>query len=334
MAKHRSISQDEIMLEYVSFGELLSNEDLESLRSPYNKSVMIMLNTFLKPIIIEYKNSLGQYTIITPISSNLDITKNFIDNRILRKEYETKSYTESLKAAFGVLRNNDVNEAWTPSAPDHPMVRRSFIAFQKELRVVKKEMIESIKNEEYFPLNYNFGNTNDMYKMTNDQKINREKMLEIKNRDPEKFNILWTSGDFHLATIVARLEKASFPELLLMREEILSKNNISVSIKDYGLTVNEINAGLQSSSKTNERYLFKCFVDGNINLKGVLQILRNLDKIDPAEKHLAIRTVQALTNDFDCRFEKKEENQKSFPYIKKFLKKYNVSAHKKWREEK
>lgn len=328
----RKSPNKEITQEYVVFGESLSNEDLASLRSHFGKPLIEMLNMFFEPLVIDYKRKVGEYTIIIPISSNLDISKNAIDTRLLRHNYETKSYTEAFRASFGVFRNNDINTAHHVAPPDHPMVRTAFISFQKQLRLAKKEMEQNLEDRTFIPLDYKYQNTNDLYNLTKEQKYNREKLFIQQSQDTDKFNQIWVRGEFHLATIIARLELATAQELIMAREEILNKNEISVKIQDYGLTINEIMSGLLISNKPNERIIYKCFIEGNLNLKAILIILRNLDKIDPNDRFLAKRVIQTLVKDPDLRFHLSIESKQSILPIRKFIKKYNLPTHRNWRK--
>lgn len=328
----RKSPNKEITQEYVVFGESLSNEDLASLRSHFGKPLIEMLNMFQEPLIVDYKRKIGDYTIIIPISSNLDISKNCIDTRLLRHNYETKSYTESFKASFGVFRNGDINSAHYVAPPDHPMVRMAFISFQKQLRLAKKEMEQNIEDKTFIPLDYKYQNTNDLYNLTKDQKNNREKLFLQQSQNADSFNQIWIKGEFHLASIISRLELASSPELIMAREEILNKNEISVKIQDYGLTINEIFSGLLVANKPNERIIYKCFIEGNINLKAILMIMRNLEKIDINDRFLAGRTIQTLVKDPDLRFHLSLESKQSILAIKRFIKKYNLPTHRNWRK--
>lgn len=327
----KKIRGKEIIKEYLNFAESLNNEDLKSLRSHFNKKTIIQMLQVRSGLIVSFKNNKDNYNLFTFLSTNIDNSKNFIDNKNLRKEYDNgSSYADSFKKSIGNFFTNEIEECFYLSAPDHPMVRQDFVKYQKTLREKKKLFSKEIENNNFIPFDYSFGNINDIRKLTNEQKINREKMLDLKNIDQEKFNILWVRGDYHLATIVARLEHTKNQETLMMREEILNKNQISVEIKDYGLTITEIFNGLQIANKSIEKYLYKAFVEGNINLKAMVLIIRNINIIDENDKGLSIKVIQSLANDFDMR---KKEDLDKYILVRKFIKKYNLPTHNNWKKE-
>jgi len=319
-----------VVKEYINFGETLNEEDLSSLKSHYNKPVNEMI-TPNSTLVVDFKKDEGKSTLITVISNNLDNSKNYIDNKILRQEFEKGTYSNALKKSLGLFFNNEVNEAFSPYAPDHPMVRQKFKKYQRILRDQKKELYKSIDNNIYIPLNFKFGNVDEVKKMNNYQKNERAKMLKLKEQDPEKFNTLWVCGDYHLATFVSRLERTKYQETLMMREELLKRNQISVEVKDYGLTIAEVMNGLQVANKTNEKYLYKAFVEANINLKAIILIIRNNNLIDENDRLLALKTIQMLTNDPDMRF--LSDDIDKYTQIKRLIKKYNLPVHNNWKKD-
>lgn len=326
----KKIRGKEVVREHINFGETLNNEDLSSLRSPFTKPINDMLSP-ISTVIVDYKLSKEKYALITIISNNLDNSKNFIDHKSLRKEYETKSYTEAFKNSLGVFFNNEINEANFPNAPDHPQVRQDFIKYQKKLRASKQEMARMISQNEFIPLDFSFGNVDDIRMLTETQEVQRTKMLKLKDEEPEKFNLLWSSGEYHLATLVARLEQTTYPETLMMREEILKRNNITIEVKDFGLTTSEMMNGLQVANKTNEKYLYKAFVEGNINLKAMILIIRNNNLIDENDRFLALKTMQLLSNDPDMRHAATDADK--YLQVRRLIKKYGLPVHNNWKKD-
>lgn len=326
----KKIRGKEVVFEYANFGETLNNEDLSSLRSPFTKPPIEMLSPG-NILIVDFKKDPGIYFLIKIISSNLDNSKNFIDLRKVRKQYENLTFLDSIKNSVGIFFNNEINESNYLNAPDHPLVRQNFIKYQKGIRHLKKEMFDLIQSNQYIPFDFYFGNVNDLSKMTSLQLLNRENLLKDKEKDPAIFNQVWVNGDYHLATIISRLELTKYQETLMMREEILKRNNISVEIKDYGLTISEIYNGLELAKKVMERYLYKSFTEGNINLKAILLIIRNSDNIDQKDQFFVLKTIQTLTNDFDMRYFNEDPNK--YNQIKKVIKKYNLPVHNNWKKE-
>lgn len=326
----KKIRGKEVIFEYVNFGETLPNDDLASLRSNKKQPITELLYPG-EYLILDFKKNPGKHKLIYIISSNLDNSKNYIDLCPIREEYDkNNSLAEAYSENMGCFFYTEVNECHTVFAPDLPLVRRKFVEYQKGLRNLKKELDEMAARNEFVPLNYNYGNSDSLDKMTKNQIENRESMLQLKLEKSEEFNLIWIKGEYHLATIVARLEQTDIPETILMREEILKKNSISVDIKDYGLTVQEILTGLQIANKSLEKYLYKAFAEANSNLKAMILIIKNNDVIAPEDKFLAMQTIQVLSAD---PLMKNKEDLDKYNKIKKIVKKYNLPTHKNWKAE-
>lgn len=329
MARKKATDSDR-RFEYITFSETLKSEELADMRSINKKAYNLILRN-LNTAIISLKKETNPKFLVKFLGVNHDNSRNYLDLQKLAKEYETKSYTEAFAESLGTFFVNEVEEFSEVSFPDHPMLRRNFLNFQKELRDIRNNYKKLIAENEQLALDYSFGNVDTTEKMNEIQLKNREKMLQLRETSPDKFNILWVSGDYHLATVIARLENADYLETKLMREEILKRNEVSIEVKDYGLTITEILNGLQVAKKANERYLYKAFSEGNINLKAMILILRSSDLIEDEDKFTAIKTMQALSN--DAGMYKITQDAERYVSIRRFIKKYNLPTHRNWKKD-
>lgn len=318
--------------EYISFSEKIDSTQLEDMKSIVKKDMHSLLRG-VNTLVVTLKKENRPNLLFTVIGTNLDNSKNFIDRQKLASLYETTSYSEALSQSMGAFFLNEIEELNLVGAPDNPMLRKEFQAYQKDLRQKIKDYGELLDENEDLASDYSFGNIENLSDLSDVQKKNRDHIFRLKETDSEKFDLLWVRGEYHIATIIARLENASsYSDAKLMREEILKKNpDISPEIKDYGLTVTEIINGLQISKKVNERYLYKAFSEGNINLRAMILILRNSDMIEDADKFLAIKTLQALCN--DPQMFKIKDDPDRYVGIRRIIKKYNLPVHQNWRKE-
>jgi hypothetical protein len=319
-----------LVQEYLSFSEKVKPEELDDMKSILKKDLGSLLRGF-NTIIITLRKENRPNFLLKLLGINLDNSRTFLDLQKISNLYETMSYSDALSESLGTFFVNEVEEGNLVGAPDAPMLRKEFIKFQKELRKRKKDYEELLDEDESYALDYSFGNVDDTNDMNAKQLQNRKEMLMLKEEDPEKFNILWVRGDYHLATIVARLENADYKETRLMREEILKRNKITVEVKDYGLTITEIIGGLQVARKANERYLYKAFSEGNINLLAMILVLKSAHLIEDEDKIAAQKTIQALCN--DAGMYKIAQDQDRYVPIKRIIKKYALPAHRNWKKE-
>lgn len=323
----KKVRGHDVTKEYLHFAETLGNDDLGSLRSLFNKNINELLRPG-NPVIIEMKKTPGQYFLYTILGTNLDNSRNFLDNQKLRALLDQGvSYSEAVIQCLGLFFVTECLDVSSLSAPDHPMVRREFIAFQKEFRKEKKELSSLIEEHSYVPPDTAFGNVNELRRLEKEPAKNRAEMENLKKVDPEKFHTLWIRGEYHLATIIARLEQTDYKETLLMREEVLKRNNISVAVKDYGFTIAEILAGLQAAKKMTERYWYKAFAEGNVNLYAMILIIRNYHMVNPEHQFTANQTIQALANDYDMR---QKTDPSKYETIRQFIRKYKLPVHPSW----
>lgn len=308
--------------EYIEFSEMLNSENLAAMRSLTRKDKNSILNSFVNAI-VRIKSNMSSLYLFKLLGTNLDNSKNFIDLQILSKVYENASYAEALSQAMGTFYTTECEEVNEVGPPDHPMVRRAFLSFQQNVRARNRQYEkEKTKGKFFFETIYNLSDLNE------EQSDNREKLMALKDKDPVSFNENWAKGNYHLATLIKRLESSDIEDAKQVRLEVLRRNDISVDIKDYGFTIPEILHGLQVSQKANERYVYRAFVEANPNLGALLLILKNLELIEEDDRFPALKTIKALSNDYDMRGI--EQDSEKYASVKKIIKKYNLPVHSKW----
>lgn len=317
--------------ERLRFAEQADTEVLETMKGelevPNSRSLLPFRNIILKEkasdkIILSSLLGVNNGSII------------LVDRQKLNQIYNSSdsiSYTQAFSQSLGVIQNFEIESVHAIEKPDHPEYRRDFIKFSKvhKTRIEERESISS-KNLEA-SLDYSFGNVTSTRDLSEDQKKNREEMMNLQKNNNEKFNQLFATAEFHLATFLKRLETSSFSEILEVRKILLKRYTPQIDVKDYGLTQNEIANGLQSANKNIEKNLYRAFSEGNTNLMAIVDIFNKQDKLEPKDKIFAIKVINTLIQ--DKYMSQGHKDTAFYEQIRNFLKIHNISnCHGNWKK--
>lgn len=317
--------------ERLRFAEDASQSELESMRNkPEPASSRVLLPH--RNLILEKKedNFDDEKYILGSILGVQSGGAIFIDRQKLKDNYgSSKNYSEALAQSLNLITVVEISTISSIAPPNDPKIRRKYNKFQRNYREKIKDREEKMISDKVYDLDYSFGNIETTRHLSKSQEQNRQEMLNLKETDPDKFNQLYGTAQYHLATFVFRLEGSNFKELLSMRQNLLKRNKIEIDVKDYGLVTKEIVSGLQISNKNLERHLFKSFVEGNVNIPAINQILENQEQLEPKDKLLSFKIIQTLTN--DPYMKKGHENPDSYEQIRNFIKKYNLNVFNSWK---
>lgn len=314
--------------ERLRFAENASQEELESMQNNPEPAASRILLPF-RNLILKIKNN-SEY-VLSSVLGVKDGAAVFVDRQKLKENYESsKNYSEAFAKSLNLITVPEIETIASISPPDHPKIRRIYNKFQRDYRAKLKYREEKMLSDKIYNLDYTFGNVEHVRELSKIQEQNRNSMLEQKKVDQDKFNQLYGTAQYHLATFVYRLEGSNIKELLAMRQNLLKRNKIEVAVKDYGLTIGEIISGLQVANKNIERHLFKSFADGNVNIPAMNQIFENQDKLDPKDKLMSLKVIQLLTS--DPYMKRGYENPESYEQVRQFIKKYSLNVIDNWKK--
>tara|TARA_Y100000034_G_C6909847_1_gene423908 strand:+ start:4272 stop:5198 length:927 start_codon:yes stop_codon:yes gene_type:complete len=194
---------------------------------------------------------------------NYDIHKLiYLDMHMFNNFYKENNFSKSFVNSIFEITSFDMAKAYDLTLPQDPMLRREY---NKNYNKKYNEYIkvkESIKENDKFNSFLSVENYSDLDKF---QRRERETLTEERNTD-EGFQH-FEMGEYHLATLLKRLESCKILEAQNFKE-MLKKHRFSVAIKDYGLTNAEIISGLSHAKKPIEKEIFRAFLKGskNVNL--------------------------------------------------------------------
>lgn len=236
-----------------------------------------------------------------------------IDRTEMNKAYqETGSMKDAILASLYAFSPMDGSSIAPISNPKHPEVMRQYKKFQKEIRGIYKERAEYLLKH---PHTAYYNQVQSKKTLNPEQTKNREELLSKKDLEPDYFNKHWSSGAFHKATFITRLQ---FTKLSEARVLALALNkNLDIKTLDYGLTDQEISSGLQHSGQLFEKNLFQSFISGNKNLMFLIEIYKKIDSFEGSDKLFFVR----LSNLLNTKTEFKDIEK-----LEELLQKYKISS--------
>lgn len=280
-----------ICLERTRFAEEVDRSmlsEIEGQKEPINKGLYPA-----RTVILRERNE--KYPRYVTVLSVAPLESVVIDRTEMNKNYEQSgSMAEAIAQSLYSFVPVE-GESVAPTAnPKHPEVMRHFKKFQKDLRNIYKERFEYIKSNPYSSY---YNQVQSKKSLTEEQEASRNELLNQKDLNPDFFNLHWSKGAFHRATWIQRLNFTQLSEAKLLASALNLKPLPSdVSVKDYGLTDQEIVSGLQHSGQVFEKNLFKSFVDGNKNLIFLIETYKKFDSFEGMDKLFFIRLSSSISS--------------------------------------
>lgn len=311
--------------ERLRFAEEADLDELETMKGeaepPNSRSLLPFRNVILEG----KKRDLTLASILGVNNGNIIL----VDRQKLKETYNnSKSYSEAFSQCIKLVSNIELSSVHAIVSPDHPQIRREFLKFQKKHKQKIKEREDITESNRSYELDYSFGNVESLKDLSEDQQKNRQEMLDLQKSNPEQFNQLYATGEFHLATFLKRMENSDFNEVLEIRKILLKRYAPKIDVKDYGLTIDEIANGLQASNKIFEKNLFRAFHQGNTNLMGIVEIINKQPSMETNDKMSSIKIINLLTQDQYMSHGHKDTNL--YEQARQFIKKYNIPVHANW----
>lgn len=231
----------------------------ESLDSFKGKPVKTFGDLNLSTVLIR-NDEHGRFSLNT-ILSNASNQVIAFDRLVFNSAYaQNSSFTAALEKALVVKKRKDVRDVYyvaNPSDTQYGSYYESFVRNNKNLVKERRKKISENNSAAAMGLGFSVSK---VAELTEEQKTERSKLLLGKVVNPAYYVKHWDNGEFHLATIVSRLDRINLNEAYELKNAFISAG-IEVEIKDYGLLDDEIASGLSSSARIDERYLFEIFLN-------------------------------------------------------------------------
>lgn len=286
-----------ICLEKTRFAEEVARNMLSEVEGP-KESINKGLYPARTVILRERNEKEPRYVTVLSVQPLESIV---IDRNELNEHYKkTGSMAESIALSLYSFVPVEGESVAPTTTPKHPEVMRHFKKFQKELRSIYKERFEYIKSN---PFNSYYNQVNSKKNLTQEQENNRNELLNKKELDPTYFNQYWSKGEFHKATWLFRLNQTRLSEAKLLSSALQNTKGLDsqVELTDYGLTDQEIMAGLQHSGQVFEKNLFKSFIEGNKNLIFLIESYKKYNTFEGLDKLFFIRLSNTLSNNEEIK---------------------------------
>jgi len=179
----------------------------------------------------------------------------FIDRKKYSNLYDSGlSVTEALMASLGEARVDPQATIATVSEPKEDELIQKFKGFVGKY----KEELQSREKEFY---EFGFSSVVGNKGLPVEQKENRKEFIKnYKTKYSPEFKEKWSSGEYSISTIIARLNSSKIPGAKDLAAALKKKHNVSA--KDYGLTDEEISLGLQQATLPLERKIFSAIIKG------------------------------------------------------------------------
>jgi len=285
-------------LERTRFAESIDRQyltEIEGQRESVSKGLMPT-----RTVLLKNKNDKNPYYMTILNVSYLESLG--IDRTKMNEIYnKTGSMKEAISQALMSFVPVECEYVAQTATPKHPEVMRKFKTFQKTLRNILKERTVYLKEN---PYNSYYNQVQNKKNLSEEQNKERDSLLDKKIVEPDFFNLGWSKGYFHRATWIDRLNYTQLAEAKLLASTLKQKTMPSeYTIKDYGLTDQEIMTGLQHSGQVFEKNLFKSFLEGNKNLFFLIEMYKKIDAFEGREKLLAIRSSAQIANNTSLKKE-------------------------------
>lgn len=268
-----------VCLERSRFAEHISRQELAHLegpKEPLSKGLYPARTMLLK---LKFEDTPRFVTVLSAENNSALV----IDRTEMNEEYaKTGSIADAIVSSLYNFEPHEGEHVSSIVNPKDADLARDFKKFQKHIREMYKERSEFLKQN---PLNSYYNQVLSKKGLSETQLEAREKLLEAKDLDPEKFQDSWGKGKIHLVTWSSRLKATQLSEARLLAEALDAKvKNSGVEEKDYGLTDAEIIAGLAHSNQVLEKNLFKTFLDGSEFLPVALDMYKKFPSMDLSDK--------------------------------------------------
>lgn len=302
-----------VCLERSRFAEHVGRENLihlEAAREPLNKGLYPSRTAILK---LKQEN-LGRFVTFLSADSNQSL---MIDRSEMNEAYsKTGSIAEAIVSS---LYNFEPHEGEYISALGNPKdadLARDFKKFQKHVRETYKERSDFIRANPF--VSY-YNQVQSKKGLSESQLEAREKLLADKENQPEIFQDQWGKGKVHLSTWIKRLKSTQLSEARILADalEVKSKS-LNMEIKDFGLTDQEIEAGLHHSHQALEKHLFKSFIEGSTYLMIKVDLYKRFKDMELSDKMATTKIFAELSQQKPMTAELKAS-------IKGVLSKYKIS---------
>jgi hypothetical protein len=277
-----------------NFAERLSREDLKSLANKRKAIKEIKEHTTV--ILKDINDSFFLGTIL----SKDDYKIFYLDLTSFNQDY---SSNENISSSFSTSLKMELVENLEyysivdkPSSPD---IARQFNKFSSNYKNMLKERQDIEKEISERGLSTNYLSVKIRGDMTDRQKFNRRLLMEMKQDNNERYQLLWENGYVQVNTFLSRIKnnesnesKRIYNFLIAKQEKINIKYNLK--IQDHGLTESEILNGTNLSNRKEEYLAIKSFIKGSRNILLVLATLNKLGSVKDLK--LKIKLIAEINN--------------------------------------
>jgi hypothetical protein len=117
-------------------------------------------------------------------------------------------------------------------------------------------------------------------------------MGTLREKEPQKYNQMWSSGLFQRATLMQRVKSLKTKEANDFYKFLgESDQSLDITVKDWGLTDDEIVNGLKHSTQKIESYLFMAFLNGNKNFNLMLILSKKMPEMSKNNRFKAYQAI-------------------------------------------
>jgi hypothetical protein len=250
--------------------------------------------TFIKnnKILIAKNQKEEVYSLFKVLNSNKEEFIALNLNQV-REEYDKeKNIVSAYLNSIHLIKYSSLEFVSDLQTPDHPDFRKKFNFFNEEY---KNEMLEQNYIEKSFQelgISTYYVKINTKEDMTTYQRNNREEMSQIREKEPQKYSNMWSSGIFQRATLMHRLKSLKNKESNDFYNFLMnSEQSKLLDVKDWGLTDEEIINGLKHSTQKIESYLFMAFLNGNKNFTLMLALSKKIPEMSKNNKFKAYQVL-------------------------------------------